>query len=168
MQNVAKSARRDHTDVGALALDDHVGRDRGPVQDHVDIAGRNAGDLADFDNALHDANGLVRWRRRHLVHENSLARAAAGLLQDDVSKRPSDVDADTYHSRSPLLFVTARLASADQRPNALCVSQEGAMPCGRAQPAPNRVQRAGRGAKRRSQQTSANCPSMSLTTVLSG
>jgi hypothetical protein len=92
------SRSRDHADVGAFALDDHVGCDRRPVQDHVDIAGGNASDLADFDDALHDADRLVRRRRRHLVHKYFLARSDTGLFQHDVGERSSDVNSDAYHS----------------------------------------------------------------------
>ncbi len=101
MQNVAEAAGGDHADVGTLALDHHVGGDGRAVQHHVDVAQRDAGDLTDFDDAVHDADRLIRRRRGHLVHEYLLTGVGAGLFQDDVSERPSDVNADTYHFPLP-------------------------------------------------------------------
>jgi hypothetical protein len=98
------------------------------VQDHVDVSRRNTGDPADFDNALHDAGGLIRRRRGHFVHENFLIRANVRLFQDDVSERASDVNADTYHFPPLSFIVSTRAAGADQRPNSLCIAWATASP----------------------------------------
>jgi hypothetical protein len=80
VQDVAEAAGRDHPDLGTLALDHHIRGDGRAVQNHVDVAGRNARALADLDNPLNDANGLVQRRGRNLVHEDLLVDPGCGLF----------------------------------------------------------------------------------------
>ncbi len=52
MKDVAEVTRREHPDFGAVMLDGDVGRDRRAVHDQRYIVGTNAGDLAQFAQAL--------------------------------------------------------------------------------------------------------------------
>ena len=114
-------------DLGALALDHHIGGDRRAVQDHVDVAGRDARAPADLDNALNHANRLVRRRGRDLVHEDLLADPGCGLFKDDIRERPSDIHSNSDHLRPFSKF--KRRASA--RPTAkTCPCSGGAAPPG--------------------------------------
>ena len=98
VQDVAEAARRDHPDLGAGALDHHVGGDSRSVKDGIDRGGRHTGELADPEDALHHAFRLVLRRARHLRHDDLLASAVARTLQDDVRERSADVDADPDHA----------------------------------------------------------------------
>jgi hypothetical protein len=108
MEDVTKSTGGYHTYIGALALDYHVCRHGGTVQHKVNVSRRYSGDLAYFHNTLDDSDRLIRGGRRYFVHEDFLTRADSRLLQDNVGKRTPNINADTYHDRSPSLVVSAR------------------------------------------------------------
>ena len=97
MEYIAEAARGDHADVGALALDHHVGGNRRAVQHHVDAAWRDARDPANVHDALHDAHGLIRRRRGNFMHEDALTRSGGRVFQDDIGKGAAHIDADTDH-----------------------------------------------------------------------
>jgi hypothetical protein len=101
MEDVTKSAGGDHADIGALALDHHVCRHGSAMQHKVNVSRRHSGDLAYFNNALDDADRLIRRGRRHLVYEYFLTRPCGRLLQDNVGKRTPNINTDTYHDRRP-------------------------------------------------------------------
>jgi hypothetical protein len=108
MEDITKSAGRYHTHIGALALDHHVCRHGGAVQHKVNVCRRYFSYLAHFHNALDDTDRLIRGGRRYFVHEDLLARSDGRLLQDNVGKRTSNINADTYHDLPPSLIVSAR------------------------------------------------------------
>ena len=95
VQDVAEAARGDHPNLGALALDHHVGGDRGAMEQHVDVGRRYVGAEAQPEHALHDGDRLVVRRARHLVHHDALP-AAAVVVQHEVGERAADIDADPH------------------------------------------------------------------------
>src|ERR1700679_1081717 len=101
MEDVTKSAGGDHADIGALALDHHVCRHGGAMQHKVNVSRRHSGDLAYFNNALDDANRLIRGGGRHLVYEDFLTCPDGRLLQDNVGKRTPNINPETYHDLLP-------------------------------------------------------------------
>ena len=72
MQNVAKIARCQHSDFGAVVLDRDVGGDGRAVDDQGDVGRRNSGYVAEFAETFEDAFRLVVRRARDFVHENAV------------------------------------------------------------------------------------------------
>ena len=99
VQDVAEAARGNHADLGAGALDHHVGGDRRAVEHGVDRAGGDAGQPADLADALEDRFRLVVRRARHLGDDHLLPPGVVRTFQHDVGERPADVDADPDHGR---------------------------------------------------------------------
>ncbi len=102
VQDVAEAARGDHPDLGALALDHHVGGDRGAVEQHVDVGRRHVGAAAQAEHPVHYGDRLVVRRARHLVHHDALP-AAAMIIQYEVGERAADIDAHPHLPPLPRL-----------------------------------------------------------------
>ena len=82
---VTKTFRGDQRDAGALALDDGVGRERGAVDDHADVAR-----LHRPQHQPHCLNHTVfRFAGRG---EHLRLGAVATVFQHHVGERPADVD----------------------------------------------------------------------------
>ena len=101
MQNVAKVARRQHADFGAVMLDGDVGGDRGAVHDQRYVVGTDAGNVAQFAQALEHALGLVVRRAGDLMNEDAVIG-----LEHEVGIGPADIDAYARHE-SPDRFLVA-------------------------------------------------------------
>ena len=97
VQDVAESAGGDHPDLGALALDHHIRGYGRAVQDHVDVARRDARAPADLDNALNHANRLIRRRGRDLVHKDLLTGPRYGLFEHNVRERSPYIHSNSDH-----------------------------------------------------------------------
>ena len=98
MQNVPKAARGDHPDLGPVAFDHDVGRNRGAVKQGVDLRRLHTRNRAKLDHPLDDANRLVCGGRRYLVRKYPLQAARFDLFKHKVRERPADIDTDPYHS----------------------------------------------------------------------
>src|SRR5580658_11096437 len=92
MQNVAEVARRQHADFGAVMLDGDVGGDRGAVHDQLDVVRTDAGNVAQFAQALDYALRLVVRRAGDLVNEYAVIG-----LEHEVGIGPADIDAYARH-----------------------------------------------------------------------
>ena len=95
MKDVAEVARRQHADFGTVMLDGDVGRDRRAVHDQRYIVGTDAGDLAQFAQALEHAFRLIVRRARDLMDENAVIG-----LENEVGIGTADIDAYARHGSS--------------------------------------------------------------------
>jgi hypothetical protein len=87
IEHVAKAVGRDQRRLGAAALDDRVGRERGAVNEDVDVAdmGARIGEN-ETHPVQHRLFGPLR-RRQHLARLAHLAH-----VQNDVGERATDID----------------------------------------------------------------------------
>jgi hypothetical protein len=95
VDDVAKTARRDHAGRCAAVLQRRVRRDGRAVIDVVECGDFDAGRTADLVDAAHErARGIVRGAR-DLVRVRDVG---LGVREHDVRERPADVDADEPHA----------------------------------------------------------------------
>ncbi len=97
MENVAEVARREHSDFGAVMLNGDIGGNRGPVDDQRYILGLDAGDVAEFAQALEHAFRLVVRRACDFMDEDAMIG-----LEHEVGIGPADVDAYARHGSPDL------------------------------------------------------------------
>jgi hypothetical protein len=97
MQDVAKAARRQHADFGAIVFDRDVGGERRAMHDHRDIGRLDARLLANLQHAAQHAHRLVMWRARNLVDENLCTIILVHLLEDQIGEGSADVDSYSCH-----------------------------------------------------------------------
>jgi hypothetical protein len=95
VEDVAHPLRRDQPDLGARVRERDVGGDRRAVQEVVDLAERDAGLGAQIADALDGAARRVVRRGRDLVDRDP---ARFLVDEDQVGKRPADVDAQAPHA----------------------------------------------------------------------
>jgi hypothetical protein len=89
LEHVAEALGRDQRSLGALVLEDGVGRDGGRMHHRVDLARRDAEDVADLAHRGKDGAAVVVGGRGNLERAHR-ARAA----QHDVGEGAADVAAE--------------------------------------------------------------------------
>ena len=95
MQRVFETGRHQQTDTGALAFENRIGRDRGAVEDRVDVGRADAGLFADEFDARRDADRLIFGRGRGFC----LERAPTNLVvQQQVREGPAHVDTQSHRN----------------------------------------------------------------------
>ena len=102
LEQVGSSGRRAQDDARPGALEEHVGDDRGPVNDRFDRVG-----LIETTHGLLDPFALIGGRAR------DLERRHRPILRDgdEVGERATDVDADREAAHAADRETTARAAA---------------------------------------------------------
>ena len=99
VQNVAKSLGRQHPDIRTIVLDGNIGRDRGAMNDLLDLISTNICLGAQFQDSAHHGDRLILHRRRDLMGENFPAdRVLLGGLQNQVCVGAADIYANACHT----------------------------------------------------------------------
>ena len=94
VDDVPEPAGRDHSGDSTLVLEHGIRGHGRAVEDTGDVAGREAGDIAELGET--GDHRLLRLRRGggNFVHVDA---AGLGVVEHEVRERPADVNADNAH-----------------------------------------------------------------------
>ena len=96
MQDISEITGSDHPHICTIVLKSNIGRDRGTVNNHVDLIGFNRRLLTKLRQPFQHSFRLVFWGASDLVEIHSVVS-----FENQIRISPTDVDTDSSHNRLP-------------------------------------------------------------------